>query len=134
MKIIMNPIQKELSVEYKINCKDISNFQRILKLKKVNYIQLEYTKKQIKVLSARNKEIKKQIKESQFFFNSTEMYNAVKKFKLLQKKAWRKYKTKFHTHAVYDEFNKDYIYDGTFLECQNYINKQENKDFLVILP
>lgn len=134
MKIIINPVQKELNIEYKNNCKDISSFQQILKFKKVNCIQLEYAKKQIKILSARNKEIKKQIKESQSFFNSREMYNAVKKFKLLQKKAWRKYKTKFHTHAIYDEFNKNYIYGGTFLECQNYINEQENKDYLVILP
>lgn len=134
MKIIINPVQKELNVEYKNNCKDISSFQQILKFKKVNCFQLEYAKKQIKILSARNKEIKKQIKESQSFFNSTEMYNAVKKFKLLQKKAWRKYKSKFYTHAVYDEFNKNYIYGGTFLECQNYINEQENKDYLVILP
>lgn len=134
MNIVINPIQKELSVEYKANCKDISSFQLILKIKKVNCELLKYAKEQIKILSARNKEIKKQIKESQFFFNSTEMYNAGKKFKLLQKKAWRKYKTKFHTHAVYDEFNKNYIYGGTFLECQAYINEQENKDYLTILP
>lgn len=134
MKIVINPVQKKLNVEYKNNCKNISNFQQILKFKKVNCIQLEYVKKQIKILSIRNKEIKKQIKESQFFFNSTEMCNIVRKFKLLQKNLWREYKNKVHTHAVYDEFNKNYIYSGTFLECQNYINKQENKDYLIILP
>ena len=31
MKIIINPVQKELNVEYKNNCKDISSFQQILK-------------------------------------------------------------------------------------------------------
>lgn len=134
MNIVINPVQKELSVEYKVNCKDISSFQQILKFKKVNYELLKYVKEQIKILSARNKEIKKQIKESQFFFNSTEMHNTVRKFKLLQKKAWREYKNKFHTLAVYDEFNKNYVYGGTLLECQAYIDKQENKDYLTILP
>lgn len=127
MKIVINPVQKKLNVEYKNNCKDISNFQQILKLKKINCIQLEYIKKQIKILSVRNKEIKKQIKESQFFFNTTEMNNIARKFRLLQKNSWKKYKNKIHTHTVYDEFNKNYIYSGTFLECQNYINKQEKK-------
>lgn len=86
MKIIINPIQKNLNVAYKNNCNKISKLQQILKFKKVNCIRLEHAKEQIKILSARNKRIKEEIKISQMYFNTESMIKIVNNFKKAQNK------------------------------------------------